>query len=95
MKTTIENLEFPCDIKKKIERKTSLGNLKIDFINGHNIIINNTNLVITEPHKIIVNGSDNILIAYLYDNSDKLLLPNNIVISLTKFISIINIMNTV
>ena len=94
LNTTIENLEFPCDIIKKIQMKTSLSNLKVDFISGHIIKINNTNLIVTEPHKIIVNSHNKVLLAYLYDNSDKILLPfNNIIISLTKFISIVNEMN--
>lgn len=35
MKTTIENIEFPCDVKQKIKIKTSMGNLKVEFIDGH------------------------------------------------------------
>ncbi len=34
MKTTIETLEFPFEIKQKIKMKASFGNLKVDFING-------------------------------------------------------------
>ena len=31
MKTTIENLEFPCEFKKKLKMKTNLSNLSIDI----------------------------------------------------------------
>ena len=44
MKTTIETLKFPCEFKKKLKIKASLGNLSIDYIDGHLIKINNTNL---------------------------------------------------
>lgn len=45
MKTAIETLEFPCEFKKKLKMKASLGNLNINLTNGH--LINNTNLSIT------------------------------------------------
>lgn len=32
MKTTIETLEFPCEFKKKLKMKASLGNLSIQDI---------------------------------------------------------------
>ncbi len=38
MKTTIETLEFPCEIKKKLKMKVSMGNLDINYINGHHQI---------------------------------------------------------
>ena len=41
MKTTIETLEFPCEFKKKLKMKASLGNLSISFTSGHLIKINN------------------------------------------------------
>ena len=34
MKTTIENLIFPCEIKKKLKIKGSFGNLDIKYIDG-------------------------------------------------------------
>ena len=94
MKTTIENLEFPCDFKEKLKKKASFGNLKVDIIKGHIIKINKTNLCINEPHKIIVKNNALTLIAYLYDNTDSIYLPNsNAVITFTKFINILNNMN--
>ena len=94
MKTTIESLIFPSELKNKLNMKVGKSNLDISFINGHIINIDKTNLSITEPHKIIVNNNVNTLIAYVYDNNDKIYLPNhNAIISITKFISILNDMN--
>lgn len=52
--------------------KASLGNLSINLIDGHLIKINKTNLIITEAYKIIVKNNSNTLIAYLYEDNDKL-----------------------
>lgn len=94
MKTTIESLDFPSEIKNKLKRKVSTANLKFEFLSGHIIKFNNTNLSVTEPHRIIVSNSSQVLIALLYDNSEKVYLPNNnAIISFTKFINILNIMN--
>ena len=94
MKTTIENLEFPCEIKKKLKMKVSMGNLEVDFIDGHLIKFDKTNLSVQEPHKIIVSNKKNTLVALLYENEDKIYLPSeNAIISITKYISILNTMN--
>ena len=94
MKTTIENLIFPSELKDKLKMKVGMSNLDINFIAGHIINIDKTNLSITEPHKIIVNNKINTLIAYIYNDNDKIYLPNyNAVISITKYISILNEMN--
>ena len=94
MKTTIETLEFPCEFNKTLKMKASLGNLSISFTSGHLIIINNTNLSVTEPYKIIVENNSKTLIAYLYEDNDKIYLPiSNAIISFTKFITILNEMN--
>ena len=94
MKTTIETLEFPCEFKKKLKMKANFGNLSISFTSGHIIKINNTNLSVTEPYKIIVENNSRILIVYLYEDNDKIYLPiSNAIISFTKFITILNEMN--
>ena len=94
MKTTIETLTFPCEIKNKLKIKTSLANLKVEFINGHIIKFDKTNLSVQEPHKIIITNSNNVLIALLYNDNEKIYLPNhNAIISFTKFITILNNMN--
>ena len=94
MKTTIEKLIFPSELKDKLKMKVGMSNLNIRFIEGHIINIDKTNLSITEPHKIIVNNNANMLIAYIYDDNNKIYLPNhNAIISITKFVSILNEMN--
>ena len=94
MKTTIESLDFPSEIKNKLKTKVGTANLKFEFLSGHIIKFNNTNLSVTEPHRIIVNNSTQVLIALLYDDSENIyLLNNNAIISFTKFVNILNIMN--
>ena len=94
MKITIENLDFPSDVKEKLKMKVSTSNLNFKFLPGHIIKFNNTNLCVKEPHKIITNNSKQILIALLYDDSKKIYLPShNAVISFTKYASILNKMN--
>ncbi len=44
MKTTIEELIFLESIKTKLKMKASQGNLKEEYINGHMIKFNETNL---------------------------------------------------
>ena len=94
MKATIENLEFPCEIKKKLKMKVSMGNLEFEFIDGHLIKFDKTNLSVQEPHKIIASNKNNTLVALIYNDEDKIYLSNeNAIISLTKYISILNVMN--
>lgn len=96
MKTVITELPFPCEIKNKIKMKVSKGNMKIIFLPGHLIKINNTNISIEEPYRIIVKKDNMVLLAMLYENEDKIYLPNNnIIITLTKYISILNSMNKI
>ena len=96
MKTVITELPFPCEIKDKIKMKVSTGNLEINFLSGHLIKIDNTNISIEEPHRIIVKKDNMVLLAMLYNNEDKIYLPNNnIIITLTKYISILNSMNKI
>ena len=96
MKTVITELPFPCEIKNKIKMKVSTGNLEINFLSGHLIKIDNTNISIEEPHRIIVKKDNMILFAMLYNNEDKIYLPNNnIFITLTKYISILNSINKI
>ena len=72
MKTTIESLDFPSEIKNKLKMKVSKTNLKLEFIYGHIINFDKTNLSVREPHRIIVSKSNNVLIALLYDDNDKI-----------------------
>lgn len=72
MKMTIEILKFSCDIKKKLKIKVSMGNLDVEFIDGHLIKFDRTNLSVQEPHKIIVSNKKNTLV-YARNNSGKLI----------------------
>mgnify|MGYP001040274273 CR=1 FL=1 len=62
MKTTIESLECPSDIKKT-KMKVSTTNLNIEILSGHIIKFNQTNISVGEPHRIIASNSKNTLIA--------------------------------
>lgn len=94
MKTTIEELIFPESIKTKLKIKVSQGNLNVQYINGHIIKFNKTNLSIMEPHKIIISNNKATLIGLLYDDTERIYLPReNAIISFTKYISILNTMN--
>ena len=66
MKAVITELPFPCEIKNKIKMKVSTGNLEINFLSGHLIKIDNTNISIEEPHRIIVKKDNMVLLAMLY-----------------------------
>ena len=94
MKTTIETLNFPCEIKDKLKMKVSTANLNIEFYDSHIIKFDKTNLSVQEPFKIIIKNSKNVLVALLYSDNDKIYLPNqNTIISFTKFVNILNLMN--
>ena len=94
MKTTIQSLDFPSEVKNKLKMKVSTTNLKIKYLSGHIIKFDKTNISIMEPHRIIVTNSNQVLIALIYDNIDKIYLPNhNAIISFTKYINILNNMN--
>ncbi len=72
----------------------SQGNLKVEYINGHIIKFNKTNLSIMEPYKIIISNKKATLIGLLYEDMEKIYLPReNAIISFTKYISILNKMN--
>ena len=72
--------------------KVSTTNLKIEFISDHIIKFDKTNLSVQEPHKIIITNSNNVLIALLYNDNEKIYLPNhNAIISF--FINILNNMD--
>ncbi len=51
---TIVQLTFPCEIKNKLKIKVSKANLNIQFLSDHIIKFNQTNLSITELHRMIV-----------------------------------------
>ena len=57
-------INFSFEMKKKLKMKASFGNLVIQFIDGHLIKFDKTNLSIREPHKIIASNNTTTLIAY-------------------------------
>lgn len=63
MKITIQNLEFPSEFKKKLKIKVNNNKLIIEFISGHVINLDKTNLSVIEPHRIIVTNENKTLIA--------------------------------
>jgi len=72
MKMTIEQLEFPMDIKNKILKIKSITKLHTDFIAGKNIIINKTNVAIHEPHKIIISNNNQSIMLINYENDNSI-----------------------
>lgn len=56
--------------------KVSMGNLEVEFIDGHLIKFDKTNLSVQEPYKTIVNNKHHTLIALLYNDEDKIWIVN-------------------
>ena len=96
MNLAVGNLEFPCDIIKKLKMKVNTNNLNIEFISGHIIKFEKTNLTIRDPHKNIVSNSKYTLIALQYEKDNKIYISHsNIIVSFTKFTKILNTMSKV
>lgn len=72
MNVSIEILEFPLCIKNKILRIKDITKLNIEYIAGKNIVFNNSNLGLNEPHKIIINNNTQSLVLLCYDNDSNL-----------------------
>ena len=63
MNVSIEILEFPLCVKNMILRIKDITKLNIEYIAGKNIVFNNSNLGLKEPHKIIIsNGTDKLVL---------------------------------
>ena len=90
MKPAIEQLEFPLCIKKKILLIKNIGKLNTQFIAGKNIKINNTNLALHQPHKIIISNDTTSVVILNYENDNNLYSINSNHISLSKLLTIIN-----
>lgn len=69
MNVSIEILEFPLCIKNKILRIKDITKLNIEYIAGKNIVFNNSNLGLNEPHKIIISNNTRSLVLLCYDNN--------------------------
>ena len=72
MNVSIEFLEFPLCIKNKILRIKNITKLNIEYIAGKNIIFNNSNLGLNEPHKIIISNDKNKIVLLCYDDDTNL-----------------------
>ena len=72
MNVSIEFLEFPLCIKNKILRIKNITKLNIEYIAGKNIIFNNSNLGLNEPHNIIISNNTHSLVLLCYDNDSNL-----------------------
>ena len=72
MNVSIEFLEFPLCIKNKILRIKDITKLHIEYIAGKNIVFNNSNLGLKEPHKIIISNGKNKEVLLCYDNDTNL-----------------------
>ncbi len=78
MNVSIEILEFPLCIKNKILRIKNITKLNIEYIAGKNIIFNNSNLGLNEPHKIIISNDSSCIILLSYPNDNNLYLNDNL-----------------
>ncbi len=70
MNVSIEILEFPLCVKNKILRIKDITKLNIEYITGKNIIFNNSNLGLKEPHKIIISNDKKRIVLLCYDDDD-------------------------
>ena len=69
---SIEILEFPLCIKNKILRIKNITKLNIEYIAGKNIVFNNSNLGLNEPHKIIISNDAQKIVLLCYDDDTNL-----------------------
>ena len=82
MKTTIETLSFSCEIMNRLKMKVSITNLNIQYLNGHIIKFDKTNLSLEEPFKIVIRNSKYSLVALLYSNTIKFIYPEKMLLYL-------------
>ena len=91
MNVSIEILEFPLCIKNKILRIKDITKLNIEYIAGKNIVFNNSNLGLNEPHKIIISNNTQSLVLLCYDNDSNLYNEDlSDTITITELTTIIN-----
>lgn len=87
---SIEILEFPLCIKNKILRIKNITQLNIKYIAGKNIVFNNSNLGLNEPHKIIISNNTQRIVLLCYDNDSNLYNENLLdTITITELTNII------
>lgn len=76
MKISTKQLDFPLCIKNKVLRIKDITKLHIEFISGKYIKLNNTNLALQEPHKIIISNDYNYIVLLAYENDTNLYLED-------------------
>ena len=69
---SIEILEFPLCVKNKILRIKNITKLNIEYIAGKNIVFNNSNLGLKEPHKIVISNNTQRIVLLCYNNDTNL-----------------------
>lgn len=72
MNVSIEILEFPLCVKNKILRIKNITKLNIEYIAGKNIVFNNSNLGLKEPHKIVISNNTQRIVLLCYDDDSNL-----------------------
>lgn len=72
MNVSIEFLEFPLCVKNKILRIKNITKLNIEYIVGKNIVFNNSNLGLKEPHKIVISNNTQRIVLLCYDDDSNL-----------------------
>ncbi len=90
MNMSIEILEFPLCVKNKILRIKNITKLNIEYITGKNIIFNNSNFGLKEPHKIIISNDKKRIVLLCYDDDTNLYNENlSEIITISKLTDIV------
>lgn len=92
MNMSIEILEFPLCVKNKILMIKDITKLNIEYIAGKNIVFNNSNLGLKEPHKIIISNGIDKLVLLCYDDDTNLYNEGlNDIVTLSELTNIVNV----
>ena len=92
MNVSIEILEFPLCVKNRILRIKDITKLNIEYIAGKNIVFNNSNLGLKEPHQIIISNGIDKLVLLCYDDDTNLYNEElNATVTLSELTNIVNV----
>ena len=91
MEISLNNLEFPKDLKEKILTWTNTSKIEVTFVTGRKIVLLGTNMVVETPPKILFRYKNKQVVAH-YDNKKFYLPEENESISFNKLIKTINTM---
>ena len=92
MKMTIEELEFPSELKTKILKLINTSRISVEFVCGKKIKFSKTNLGIEEPNKVLFSNDKKYLEMIVYENDENFYtkdLSNKL-----SFTSLVKIVNT-